>query len=100
MRGAPAIAIVGCLSIAVGLNKCDVKCVDELHMEVCKMVDHVVTARPTAVNMQLAGEQLKSFSETVSHSSQDPGIFKEKSVFLNRHMLSLYLNNSIHSPLV
>ncbi|XP_028399758.1 methylthioribose-1-phosphate isomerase-like isoform X2 [Dendronephthya gigantea] len=61
VRGAPAIAIVGSLSLAVELaTKCfDSK--DSLIDWVVARLDYLVTARPTAVNMAIASAKLKKF---------------------------------------
>ncbi|XP_046983040.1 methylthioribose-1-phosphate isomerase isoform X1 [Schistocerca americana] len=58
VRGAPAIAIVGCLSLAVELlgETFDDKKV--LRQEVEGKLNYLVSARPTAVNMKLAAEEL------------------------------------------
>nr|CAG4649448.1 EOG090X08IP [Scapholeberis mucronata]SVE93698.1 EOG090X08IP [Scapholeberis mucronata] len=64
VRGAPAIAIVGCLSLAVELKKPSVafQSKGELHTFVKQRMDHLVTSRPTAVNMQLAAEACTKLS--------------------------------------
>jgi methylthioribose-1-phosphate isomerase len=72
VRGAPAIAMVGCLSLAVEL-------VNEVHdskkilrQEVEGKLNYLVSARPTAVNMKLATDELLTLAnrldrdETVS----------------------------------
>ncbi len=67
MRGAPAIAIVGCLSLAVELSKLtNVQSKQELHQLVKDKLDYLVTSRPTAVNMQLAAEACAKLSSELS----------------------------------
>ncbi|XP_060081711.1 methylthioribose-1-phosphate isomerase-like [Ylistrum balloti] len=51
VRGAPAIAIVGCLSLAVEMLKTDFTSSEKLGNFICEKLDYLVTARPTAVNM-------------------------------------------------
>uniref|UniRef100_A0A8D2L3T0 Methylthioribose-1-phosphate isomerase n=1 Tax=Varanus komodoensis TaxID=61221 RepID=A0A8D2L3T0_VARKO len=63
VRGAPAIAIVGCLSIAVELhNKGNAEwSVGSLEMFVADSLSFLVSARPTAVNMARAAQELGHF---------------------------------------
>ncbi|KAI4459571.1 methylthioribose-1-phosphate isomerase [Holotrichia oblita] len=58
VRGAPAIAIVGCLSLAVQL--CDEKYDNkkELRQDIEGKLNFLVSSRPTAVNMKIATEEL------------------------------------------
>nr|XP_053646939.1 methylthioribose-1-phosphate isomerase-like [Cherax quadricarinatus] len=63
VRGAPAIAIVGCLSLAVELINTSFEDKDELLDTINKKLDYLVTARPTAVNLQKAAEELKAISK-------------------------------------
>ncbi|KAK7865147.1 hypothetical protein R5R35_002209 [Gryllus longicercus] len=58
VRGAPAIAIVGCLSLAVELRKEIFEDKKILRQEVEGKLNYLVSARPTAVNMKAAADQL------------------------------------------
>nr|XP_060623900.1 methylthioribose-1-phosphate isomerase [Anolis sagrei ordinatus] len=60
VRGAPAIAIVGCLSLAVELhNKAtEEENVGNLETFVLDSLNYLVSARPTAVNMAQAAQEL------------------------------------------
>nr|CAD7462776.1 unnamed protein product [Timema tahoe] len=58
VRGAPAIAIVGCLSLAVELRKEVFDSKKVLRQEVEGKLNYLVSARPTAVNMKMATEEL------------------------------------------
>lgn len=61
MRGAPAIAIVGCLSLALRLrqeNALRTLSVSDVVQCVQKHMDAVVAARPTAVNIRNARDEL------------------------------------------
>lgn len=61
MRGAPAIAIVGCLSLAVELTNNEFQSLEELKDFVEEKLDYLVTSRPTAVNMGDAAAKGKAF---------------------------------------
>ncbi|XP_030052752.1 methylthioribose-1-phosphate isomerase isoform X2 [Microcaecilia unicolor] len=61
VRGAPAIAIVGCLSLAVELQRIEVKEKDQLVTFILDSLKFLVTSRPTAVNMAKAAEELSVF---------------------------------------
>ncbi|XP_066994867.1 methylthioribose-1-phosphate isomerase [Anabrus simplex] len=60
VRGAPAIAIVGCLSLAVELQREIFDDKKILRQEVEGKLNYLVSARPTAVNMKLAADDLIS----------------------------------------
>ncbi|KAK6644338.1 hypothetical protein RUM43_000605 [Polyplax serrata] len=60
VRGAPAIAIVGCLSLCVELQKEDFDSKKILRQEVEGKLNYLVSARPTAVNMKIAANELIS----------------------------------------
>ena len=51
VRGAPAIAIVGCLTVAIEIQKRKFENTKELAEFVKKSFERLVAARPTAVNM-------------------------------------------------
>lgn len=63
VRGAPAIAIVGTLSIALGLKRCDFTSIDDMKTYVQSNFQYLLTARPTAVNI---AESAKEFVRQVS----------------------------------
>lgn len=58
VRGAPAIAIVGCLSLAVEIYREEVLSKADLRQEIEGKLNYLVSARPTAVNMKIAAEEL------------------------------------------
>lgn len=60
VRGAPAIAIVGCLSLCVELNGETFDSKKTLRQEVEGKLNYLVSARPTAVNMKIAADELIS----------------------------------------
>ncbi|KAM4746936.1 methylthioribose-1-phosphate isomerase [Rhinophrynus dorsalis] len=71
VRGAPAIAIVGVLSLAVELNTLPLKNVAELVEFVRDSLVHLVNARPTAVNMKRAADELNAF---LAQKAVQPGV--------------------------
>ncbi|ANB11378.1 S-methyl-5-thioribose-1-phosphate isomerase MRI1 [Sugiyamaella lignohabitans] len=70
VRGAPAIAIVAALSLAVELNqeKASFKTTEEAKKAIVDKLDYLVGARPTAVNLGRAANDLKKL---VAESSSD-----------------------------
>lgn len=58
MRGAPAIAIVGCLSLAVEIFPEHFDSKKSLRQEIEGKLNYLVSARPTAVNMKIAADEL------------------------------------------
>ena len=68
MRGAPAIAIVGTLSVALELRKTCPSTVSAMKEMVKNRFQYLLTARPTAVNI---AESAKRFTQKVSNF--DPG---------------------------
>lgn len=58
VRGAPAIAIVGCLSLAVELGRDPFENKKQLRQEIEGKLNYLVSSRPTAVNMKIAAEDL------------------------------------------
>lgn len=73
VRGAPAIAIVGCLSLGVELTNKTFHKLSDLEELVVERLNYLVTARPTAVNMADAAARFIDFMETlVVEASLDP----------------------------
>lgn len=58
VRGAPAIAIVGCLSLAVELKGGKYENKKDLRQEIEGKLNYLVSSRPTAVNMKIAADEL------------------------------------------
>lgn len=63
VRGAPAIAIVGCLSLAAELPGATFSDAEEVASAVAKKLKYLVTARPTTVNMETAAKELTAHTE-------------------------------------
>ncbi|XP_055906453.1 methylthioribose-1-phosphate isomerase [Eupeodes corollae] len=70
VRGAPAIAIVGCLSLAVEIypEKFDSK--KSLRQEIEGKLNYLVSARPTAVNMKIAADELIALANELTKNEQ------------------------------
>lgn len=73
-RGAPAIAIVAALALAVELtnNKTSDKA-EEVAAFILEKLDYLVTSRPTAVNLADAAGKLKKIVETASKANGSDG---------------------------
>lgn len=73
-RGAPAIAIVAALSLAVELqnNKTSDQA-DEVGAFIVEKLDYLVTSRPTAVNLADAARKLKKIVDAATNSSGSNG---------------------------
>lgn len=58
VRGAPAIAIVGCLSLSVELKDGKYENKKDLRQDIEGKLNYLVSSRPTAVNMKIAADEL------------------------------------------
>lgn len=63
VRGAPAIAIVGCLSLAVELTKTDFISPDLVASHIASKLEYLVSSRPTAVNMKEAADRYTNLAK-------------------------------------
>lgn len=73
-RGAPAIAIVAALSLAVELqNSPTSDKADEVTAFIVEKLDYLVTSRPTAVNLADAARKLKKIVESAAKASDSDG---------------------------
>lgn len=66
VRGAPAIAIVGCLSLAVELKAEKFESKKQMRQEIEGKLNYLVSSRPTAVNMKIAAEELIDLANQLS----------------------------------
>ncbi|XP_050562396.1 methylthioribose-1-phosphate isomerase isoform X1 [Spodoptera frugiperda] len=83
VRGAPAIAIVGCLSLAVELEKDNNSDKKVMRQEIEGKLNYLVSARPTAVNIKLAADELINLANSLSaDETVTPEEFKER--FISR----------------
>ncbi|XP_038053275.1 methylthioribose-1-phosphate isomerase-like isoform X2 [Patiria miniata] len=71
VRGAPCIAIVGCLSLAVELFNYTPTTKEQAAGFIAQQLDYLVTARPTAVNMKQAADSIKVMVVKMLQSDQD-----------------------------
>ncbi|XP_053603886.1 methylthioribose-1-phosphate isomerase [Plodia interpunctella] len=95
VRGAPAIAIVGCLSLAIELEKDN--CIDKkvMRQEIEGKLNYLVSARPTAVNIKLAAEDLINLANTLSADENvSPSDFKERFISSIEGMLAKDINDN------
>jgi len=90
VRGAPAIAIVGCLSLAIDLKSKTFVSKKELYDTLCENLEFLVTARPTAVNIKQAAELLEAISKRlVEDSNISVDEMKEMIITASEDMLAL-----------
>ncbi|ESO92624.1 hypothetical protein LOTGIDRAFT_190615 [Lottia gigantea] len=81
VRGAPAIAIVGCLSMAVEIYHMEFQSHQEIADYVKDKLNYLVTARPTAVNMKEASDWIsKMLQELTTDSDLSVHAFKELAI--------------------
>lgn len=66
VRGAPAIAIVGSLSLAVEIYPEEFESKNRLRQEIEGKLNYLVSARPTAVNMKIAADELIGIANKLS----------------------------------
>lgn len=81
VRGAPAIAIVGCLSLAVEIYREQVLSKASLRQEIEGKLNYLVSARPTAVNMKIAADELISLANEMA-TKDDVTVEEMKKKFL------------------
>lgn len=80
MRGAPAIAIVGALSLVVEMLPRTFTSVEELLQFVTEKLEYLTTARPTAVNISETAKDLISLVTYLSSVTKDTEDIKMKVV--------------------
>ncbi|XP_023247372.1 methylthioribose-1-phosphate isomerase [Copidosoma floridanum] len=78
VRGAPAIAIVGCLSLAVEIQHKTYQSPEELYQEVKDKFEYLITARPTAVNIKLAADEFTLLAKKLCAEKMTPIEMKDK----------------------
>ncbi|XP_028026018.1 methylthioribose-1-phosphate isomerase [Bombyx mandarina] len=89
VRGAPAIAIVGCLSLAVELSPDNESSKKNMRQEIEGKLNYLVSARPTAVNIKLAADELINLANTLcAEDSISAEIFKERFIGSIEDMLT------------
>lgn len=88
VRGAPAIAIVGALSLVVEMLPKSFNTVEELAQFVTEKMEHLTTSRPTAVNISATAKDLISLVGQLSLVTEDPEDIKMKIVAKIEGMLA------------
>ena len=88
-RGAPAIAIVAALSLAVELENAKLSAIpEEVHAFIVEKLEYLVTSRPTAVNLADAAAKLKNaISVAVQREGVDSAAVKEAYISAAERML-------------
>ncbi|XP_055377721.1 methylthioribose-1-phosphate isomerase isoform X2 [Condylostylus longicornis] len=81
VRGAPAIAIVGCLSLAVELYNENFDSKKTMRQEIEGKLNYLVSARPTAVNMKIAADELINLANELT-KDENCSVNEMKSKFL------------------
>ena len=82
VRGAPAIAIAGVLSLHVDMSKREFGTIEELNNYFSQNLDYLVTSRPTAVNMADAASKLKDFAAQIQQSKNLTSVAELKSTYV------------------
>jgi methylthioribose-1-phosphate isomerase len=85
VRGAPLIAMVGCLGIATELsnNIPKINSKSELRDYIRESVRVLTDARPTAVNMRKEGQRLVQFVDQESQRSDDLQVLQNRLVYIS-----------------
>lgn len=95
VRGAPAIAIVGCLSLAIELERDTTSDKKFMRQEIEGKLNYLVSARPTAVNIKLAADELINLANTLcADEAVTPEEFKEKFISNIEEMLTKDINDN------
>lgn len=81
VRGAPAIAIVGCLSLTVELYNENFENKKTMRQEIEGKLNYLVSARPTAVNMKIAADELITLANDLT-KDENISVKEMKSKFL------------------
>lgn len=89
VRGAPAIAITGCLSLAVDIKDKEYEDKITFQKELQDKLHYLVSSRPTAVNMKMAAEELIKLSNKLLHNNDvDVTTMKLKIISQIEYMLA------------
>lgn len=68
VRGAPAIAIVGCLSLAVDLQREKYPDKQSMRQDIEGKLNYLVSSRPTAVNMKIAADDMIALANSMAEN--------------------------------
>lgn len=94
VRGAPAIAITGALSLVVEMVDKDFTTMAEFINFIELKLDYLLTARPTAVNLSRASEDIRRRSKELSASGKSVGEAKEEIMKMTEGMLAEDIANN------
>jgi methylthioribose-1-phosphate isomerase len=87
VRGAPAIAIAGVLSVAVELHKREFESIAQIKQFTADSLDYLVTSRPTAVNMADAAQKLNTYLDRLEKEENMTLSYKVRLLEKMRSML-------------
>ncbi|XP_044756453.1 methylthioribose-1-phosphate isomerase [Coccinella septempunctata] len=82
VRGAPAIAIVGCLSLAIEIQHEKLDSKRDLRQEIEGKLNYLVSSRPTAVNMKKAADELIALANKL-YEDEEISLESMKSKFIS-----------------
>ncbi|KAK9456488.1 hypothetical protein V1511DRAFT_497720 [Dipodascopsis uninucleata] len=91
VRGAPAIAIVAALALAVEIMKMEFKSPQEVQTYITSKLDYLVKSRPTAVNLSDAAHKL---SVIVENTEGDASVIAETYIAAAEKMLEDDVNDN------
>lgn len=80
MRGAPAIAITGALSLVAEMVDKEFDSLDSLLRFLQEKLDYLLTARPTAVNLKRAADDIVALAKNLSEGKNAVDDSKDRSV--------------------
>lgn len=92
VRGAPAIAIVGCLSLAIEITNGKYESKKDLRRDIEGKLNYLVSSRPTAVNMKKAADELLDFANKLS---EDESIDVNEMISKFVHIIEAMLSSDI-----
>jgi len=95
VRGAPAIAVAGALTLAVALNTKEFSSIQQLEYYICESLKTLVSARPTAVNIFRAADDINAFFLTIKQTDSDVTSLKEKIILFIEKMLEDDIKDNI-----
>jgi len=95
VRGAPAIAVVGILSLVAEVYEHSFTSVTELRELIEKRLDNLVTARPTAVNMADARSKLL---QQLQRWTQDKALTSDE--LKHKYVLNTFHHHHHHQVVV
>ena len=80
VRGAPAIGIAAAYGLYLGVNEIASNQLEDFHVEIRKLADELIAARPTAVNLAWAIERLITKSKLAKSVNEAKFILLEEAI--------------------